>query len=85
MKQKQKKKRLLLDVVMMVVLLIGVGALLYPFVSDSLNNIFDQQIINYYQHKANSENEATMKQAQAAMEKKNQELAANGNNPSADQ
>ncbi|WP_313630721.1 class C sortase [Enterococcus devriesei] len=84
MKQKQKKKRLLLDVVMMVVLLIGVGALLYPFVSDSLNNILDQQMINYYQHKANTENEATMKQAQAAMEKKNQELAANGNNPGAD-
>lgn len=84
MKQKQKKKRLLLDVVMMVVLVIGVGALLYPFVSDSLNNILDQQMINYYQHKANSENEATMKQAQAAMEKKNQELAANGNNPGAD-
>ena len=84
MKQKQKKKRLLLDVVMMVVLLIGIGALLYPFVSDSLNNILDQQMINYYQHKANSENETTMKQAQAAMEKKNQELAANGNNPGAD-
>ncbi|MDT2821110.1 class C sortase [Enterococcus devriesei] len=84
MKQKQKKKRLLLDVVMMVVLLIGICALLYPFVSDSLNNILDQQMINYYQHKANSENETTMKQAQAAMEKKNQELAANGNNPGAD-
>lgn len=66
------------------VLLIGVGALLYPFVSDSLNNMLDQQIINYYQHKANSENEATMKQAQEKMEQKNKELAAKGSNPGAD-
>lgn len=84
MKQKQKKKRLFLDIVMMMVLLIGVGALLYPFVSDSLNNMLDQQIINYYQHKANSENEATMKQAQEKMEQKNKELAAKGSNPGAD-
>ncbi|MGM0172955.1 class C sortase [Enterococcus sp. DIV0788_1] len=83
-KQKRNKQRIFMDLFMMLLLLIGFGALLYPFVSDSLNNILDQQMINYYQHKANSENEATMKQAQAAMEKKNQELAANGNNPGAD-
>lgn len=73
-----------MDLVMMLLLLVGVGALLYPFVSDSLNSFLDQQIINYYQSKANSENEAVMKKAQDAMEKKNKELAEKGNNPGAD-
>lgn len=75
--KKRNTRRTIMDLFMMLVLLVGVGALLYPFVSDSLNTLLDQQLIAHYQHQANSEDEAAMK-------KKNAELAKTGGAPGAD-
>ncbi|MGT9642325.1 class C sortase, partial [Enterococcus faecalis] len=42
---KSKKKRRIIDGFMILLLIIGIGAFAYPFVSDALNNYLDQQII----------------------------------------
>lgn len=64
---------------MIFLFIFGVGAIAYPFVSDSVNNYIDQQIINYYQNKANQENFKEMNKIQAEMEEKNREMAEIGN------
>lgn len=73
-----KKKNMVLDMVMLIIFIIGVGALIYPFVSNSVNHFLDQQIINYYQDKANKENEEEMDRIHAEMEAKNKEIARQG-------
>jgi sortase A len=80
-KKLSKKKRRLLDVLMVLLLLLGVGILLYPFVQDTLNDILDQQLISYYQEKANQENRQASEKAKHELEKKNQQLVEKGNNP----
>lgn len=60
---------------MLLLFVVGVGALAYPFVSDSVNDFLDQQIIRYYQERANRENEEEMNQIHAEMEEKNKEIA----------
>ncbi len=52
----KKKEKILWDCLMLLVLLGGIFALAYPFVSDALNNYFDQQVISHYQKQAASEN-----------------------------
>ncbi len=69
---------------MLLVLLGGILALAYPFVSDALNNYLDQQVISHYQKQAASENKEKMTQIQKKMEEKNRQLAKEGNNPGAD-
>ncbi|HFD0882432.1 TPA: class C sortase [Enterococcus faecium] len=78
------KKRKLLDLLMLFLLLSGIGILVYPFVSDALNNYLDQQIISHYQQQAVKENEEVMAKIQENMTKKNQQLAKEGGNPGAD-
>ena len=73
-----KKKNVLVDIMMLLLFVVGVGALAYPFVSDSVNDFLDQQIINYYQERANRENEEEMNQIHAEMEEKNKEIARKG-------
>ncbi|WP_125608160.1 class C sortase [Lapidilactobacillus bayanensis] len=75
-KQKSTKKngKLVTNILMMFVLIFGIGVLLYPFVYDSLNTILDQQIINYYQHKANQKDQEQTAKAAEAMKKKNDAL-----------
>lgn len=70
-----KKKNVFIDIVMVLLFVIGVGAIIYPFVSDSVNDFLDQQIINYYQERANLENEEEMNRIHAEMEEKNKEIA----------
>lgn len=70
-----KKKNIIIDIVMVLLFVIGVGAIIYPFVSDSVNDFLDQQIINYYQERANLENEEEMNRIHAEMEEKNKEIA----------
>lgn len=77
-------KRLITDILMIAILAAGVIALLYPFVSDKVNEILDQQIITYYQNKANKENEAALAKVKAEQEAKNKKLAKEGSNPGAD-
>lgn len=79
-----KKKRRFWDCLMLLVLLGGILALAYPFVSDALNNYLDQQVISHYQKQAASENKEKMTQIQKKMEEKNRQLAKEGNNPGAD-
>ncbi|MER2117627.1 MAG: class C sortase, partial [Enterococcus casseliflavus] len=43
------RKVTLLDFLMGVLLLLGVLIISYPFVSNQLNTILDQQLISYYQ------------------------------------
>lgn len=82
--QKMVHRRLFTDIVMLLVLVVGVLALLYPFVSDAVNDLVDQQLIAHYQKQANQENEAALAKIEAEQEKKNQEIAKNGTNPGAD-
>lgn len=70
-----KKKSLWIDLLMLALFVIGVGALAYPFVSDSVNHYLDQQIINYHQNKANQANQEEMDRIHAEMEEKNKEIA----------
>ncbi|AYQ24084.1 MULTISPECIES: class C sortase [Enterococcus] len=83
-KKKTTKKRIFLDILMALLLIFGIVALFYPFISDTLNTFLDQQIINYYQAKANAENEEAIQVIQKNMEQKNKELAEKGSNPGAD-
>lgn len=69
------KKKIGIDLLMLVLFIVGIGALLYPFVSDSLNDYFDQQIISYYQEKENDKNKEEVDQIHAEMEAKNKEIA----------
>lgn len=78
------RKRLVADVIMISVLVVGVGALFYPLVSDKLNEVMDQQIISYYQKKANKENEEAMAKIKAEQEARNKEIAEQGTNPGTD-
>jgi sortase A len=80
-KTKSRKTRRLLDTLMVLLLVIGAGIFLYPFVQDTLNDFLDQQLITYYQGKANQENHQASEKAKQEMEKKNKELAEKGNNP----
>ena len=70
-----KKKKIGIDLLMLGLFIVGIGALLYPFVSDSLNDYFDQQIISYYQDKENAKNQEEIDQIHAEMEAKNKEIA----------
>lgn len=77
-------KRLVADIVMIAVLIVGVSALLYPLVSDKLNEIVDQQLISYYQKQASRENEAAMAKIKAEQEAHNKQIAKEGTNPGTD-
>lgn len=70
-----KKKKIGIDLLMLGLFIVGVGALLYPFVSDSLSDYYDQQIISYYQEKENEKNRKEIEQIQSEMEAKNREIA----------
>ena len=70
-----KKKNLWIDLLMLALFITGIGALAYPFVSDSVNHFLDQQIINYHQDKANRANQEEMDRIHAEMEEKNKEIA----------
>lgn len=73
-----KKKNILIDLAMLLLFVVGIGALAYPFVSDSVNHFVDQQIINFYQERANQENQEEMNRIHAEMEAKNREIAEQG-------
>ncbi|HFC9135120.1 TPA: class C sortase [Enterococcus faecium] len=79
-----KKKWRLLDLIMLSVFFIGVLSLAYPFVSDTLNDYLDQQVIKNYQKKAKSEHATVLAELQKRMIKKNEQLASNKTMPEAD-
>ena len=80
----KKKKWRLLDLIMLSVFFIGVLSLAYPFVSDTLNDYLDQQVIKNYQKKAKSEHATALAELQKRMIKKNEQLASNEAMPEAD-
>lgn len=55
---------------MLSVFFIGVLSLAYPFVSDTLNDYLDQQVIKNYQKKAKSEHATVLAELQKRMIKK---------------
>lgn len=71
----KKKKNIWIDLVMLLLFIVGAGALLYPFVSDSVHSFLNQQIIDYYQDQAIRENDEEMNRIHAEMEEKNKEIA----------
>lgn len=73
----KKNKHRFLDIVMFCVLIGGTIAVLYPFFSDAITTIWDQQVINYYQKKANAENQAAIKEEQLRMEEENRRIEKN--------
>lgn len=80
----RKKKRLITDMLMIMLMVAGAGVLMYPFVSDSVTNFWDQQIISSYQREANKENQREMAKIRHEMTKKNKELAEGKGNPGKD-
>lgn len=72
------KKKRILDILMLIVMLGGLGALLYPLVGDTLNQYWNQQVINYYQEKANAENQQAIEKEQARIKEKNKKIAKAG-------
>lgn len=52
---KKNRMKLGLDLLMIFLLIIGVGILLYPFVSDTLSDAIDQEILSRYQGELNDE------------------------------
>lgn len=72
------KKKRVLDILMFIVMIGGLGALLYPLVGDALNNYWNQQVINYYQEKANAENQQAIQQEQARIKEENKKIAKAG-------
>ncbi|MBO1298411.1 MULTISPECIES: class C sortase [Enterococcus] len=72
---KQKKRRML-DLIMLSVFFIGVLSLAYPFVSDTLNDYLDQQVIKNYQKKAKAEHASVIADLQKEMLEKNKKLAS---------
>ncbi|MGO3914203.1 class C sortase [Enterococcus viikkiensis] len=79
----KKKKRILMDILMTIVLIVGICAALYPFVSDGLNQYVEQQVISYHQRKANEKNNEQIAAEKAKLAEKNREIAKK-NNPGAD-
>lgn len=79
--KKQKKDRKKTDIFMIIVLFLGISLFSYPFVSDAVNSYFDQQLVQYYQQKANNENEEAVAKLKEKQDKQNAELAKDGNNP----
>ena len=69
-----KKKKIWMDLLMLGLFIVGIGALLYPFVSDSLSDYLDQQIISYYQEQENRRNKEEIDKIQAEMEAQNREI-----------
>lgn len=69
------RKKWFVDILMLVLFIVGIGAIAYPFVSDTVSDLVDQQLINYYQGQANRENQEEMNRIQAEMEEKNKEIA----------
>lgn len=72
------KKKRVLDILMFIVMIGGLGALLYPLVGDTVNHYWNQQVINYYQEKANTENQQAIQQEQARIKEENKRIAKAG-------
>lgn len=75
-----RSKRLWLDLLMVIVLIIGLVAVSYPFVSNTISDAIDQQILRSYQKKANADYQQKQKEQQK-MAERNQELREKGANP----
>ncbi|MCW3744030.1 hypothetical protein OM428_01350 [Enterococcus gallinarum] len=56
---------------------IGILSLAYPFVSDTLNDYLDQQIIKNYQKKAKSEHASVIAELNKQMREANEKMASN--------
>lgn len=73
----KQKKRHPLDLIMLLVFFIGILSLAYPFVSDTLNDYLDQQIIKNYQKKAKSEHASVIAELNKQMREANEKMASN--------
>lgn len=62
---------------MLLVFFIGILSLAYPFVSDTLNDYLDQQIIKNYQKKAKSEHASVIAELNKQMREANEKMASN--------
>lgn len=83
-KPKQVKKRRWLDILMSLLLIAGVAIALYPFVSDKINQLLDQQLISYYQRQANQLEQQERQKIAEQQKTANQQLAREGLNPGRD-
>ncbi|MGM0167749.1 sortase A [Enterococcus sp. AZ135] len=72
---KKNYKKLFVDMLMFIVMIGGLCALLYPVVGDTLNNFWNQQVINYYQEKSNAENRQAIQQEQQRIKAENKKIA----------
>lgn len=60
--------------------LFGLLLVLYPFVSNGLNNYLDDKLIETYQNQANKKNETEMEAAKKKWVEKNEQLLKDANN-----
>lgn len=63
-----------------VLFLFGLLLVLYPFVSNGLNNYLDDKLVETYQNQANKKNEIEMKVAKKKWTEKNEQLLKDANN-----
>ena len=64
-----------LDIFMVLVFAIGILFLVYPFISDTINDYLDQQIIANYQKQAERKNKEVLKTIREKYVEDNQKLA----------
>ncbi|MHC5267709.1 class C sortase [Enterococcus sp. LJL98] len=78
--EKLKKERLNLMLKLLMSLLFLTGAIVfsYPFVSDAINNYYDQKNLEKLQIETEKQNIEQLKKQKAALEKENQALLAQG-------
>ncbi|MGO2083733.1 class C sortase [Vagococcus sp.] len=77
---KKNRMKLGLDLLMIFLLIIGVGILLYPFVSDTLSDAIDQEILSRYQGELNDE-EYEKERKQIEIVQRNKRIAQEGMYP----
>lgn len=63
-------------IIMTIFFLTGLALVLFPFVSNQINDYMNNQLVDYYQKQANKENEQQVAAAKEAWDKKNQERSA---------
>lgn len=81
---KKWQKKILIDVLMMLILIVGIGAIAYPFIGNSVMSYLDQRIIEEAQEKANHKDQKNLAASQKKMLDQNAKLALEGINAGGD-
>lgn len=81
---KKWQRKIMIDVLMMLILIVGIGAISYPFIGNAVMSYLDQRIIEEAQEKANLEDQKNLTASQKKMADQNAKLALEGINAGGD-